>query len=79
MTAILGPSGCGKTTLLRIIAGLIKQNKGDIYFNDKIINHLPTQERNAAMVFQNYALFLHLSVKDNIAYGLKNQTKEKNN
>jgi len=77
ITAILGPSGCGKTTLLRIIAGLIKQSTGNIYFNDENINHLPTQKRNAAMVFQNYALFPHLTVKDNIAYGLKNQTKDK--
>lgn len=77
ITAILGPSGCGKTTLLRIIAGLIKQNDGDIYFNDKRVNNLPTQKRNAAMVFQNYALFPHLSVKENIAYGLKNQIKDK--
>jgi ABC-type Fe3+/spermidine/putrescine transport system ATPase subunit len=77
ITAILGPSGCGKTTLLRIIAGLIKQSTGNIYFNDENINHLPTQKRNAAMVFQNYALFPHLTVKENIAYGLKNQTKDK--
>ena len=77
ITAILGPSGCGKTTLLRIIAGLIKQSTGNIYFNDENINHLPTQKRNAAMVFQNYALFPHLTVEENIAYGLKNQTKDK--
>jgi ABC-type Fe3+/spermidine/putrescine transport system ATPase subunit len=77
ITAILGPSGCGKTTLLRIIAGLIKQSSGNIYFNDENINHLPTQKRNATMVFQNYALFPHLTVQENIAYGLKNQTKDK--
>lgn len=68
---LLGPSGCGKTTLLRTIAGFYKQEEGDIYFGDQVINDVPTHERNIGMVFQNYAIFPHLSVFDNVAYGLK--------
>lgn len=71
LLALLGSSGCGKTTLLRIIAGLLKQDDGQIFLNDKDISHLPAQNRNTAMVFQNYALFPHLTVEENIAYGLK--------
>lgn len=71
LIALLGPSGCGKTTLLRIIAGLITHDKGKIYFNGNDISNWPSQKRNTAMVFQNYALFPHLSVEQNIAYGLK--------
>lgn len=68
---LLGPSGCGKTTLLRTIAGFYKQDKGDIYFGTRCINDVPTHERNIGMVFQNYAVFPHLSVFDNVAYGLR--------
>jgi multiple sugar transport system ATP-binding protein len=67
----LGPSGCGKTTLLRIIAGLEKEDKGKIYFDDVEINNFEPKDRNIGMVFQNYALYPHLSVYDNIAFPLK--------
>jgi ABC-type Fe3+/spermidine/putrescine transport system ATPase subunit len=69
--AFLGPSGCGKTTALRMIAGLIAQDKGHIYIGERLVDGLPPEERNTAMVFQNYALFPHLSVYDNIAFGLE--------
>lgn len=78
LIALLGPSGCGKTTLLRIIAGLISHDEGEIYFNGKNISDWSAQKRNAAMVFQNYALFPHLSVEQNIAYGLKVRKLSKN-
>ncbi len=68
---LLGPSGCGKTTLLRMIAGFNTIDEGTIYFNDKEINHIPAHRRNIGMVFQNYAIFPHLSVRENVAYGLK--------
>lgn len=70
VVSFLGPSGCGKTTTLRIIAGLIDQNEGDVYFGDRLVNDVPPEKRNAAMVFQNYALFPHMSVYDNVAFGL---------
>lgn len=68
---LLGPSGCGKTTLLRMIAGFNKIDEGHIYFNDKEINHIPADKRNIGMVFQNYAIFPHMTVMENVAYGLK--------
>ncbi|NGM83445.1 ABC transporter ATP-binding protein [Paenibacillus sp. 7124] len=68
---LLGPSGCGKTTLLRTIAGFYRQEEGNIYFGDQLINDVPTHERNIGMVFQNYAIFPHMTVFDNVAYGLK--------
>lgn len=68
---LLGPSGCGKTTLLRMIAGFNSIEEGEIYFDDNLINNIPAHQRNIGMVFQNYAIFPHMSVKDNIAYGLK--------
>jgi multiple sugar transport system ATP-binding protein len=68
---LLGPSGCGKTTTLRIIAGLEKADKGEIYIGDKLVNDVPPQERDIAMVFQSYALYPHMSVYDNIAFGLR--------
>jgi len=68
---LLGPSGCGKTTLLRMIAGFNSIESGKIYFNDIEINDVPAHKRNVGMVFQNYAIFPHLSVRDNVAYGLK--------
>ena len=68
---LLGPSGCGKTTLLRMIAGFNSIEGGSIYFNDKRINDLDPARRNIGMVFQNYAIFPHLSVRNNVAFGLK--------
>lgn len=75
---LLGPSGCGKTTTLRMIAGFELQNKGDIVLDGKIINTVPAFDRNMPMVFQSYALFPHMTIFDNIAYGLKlrNMSKE---
>ncbi len=70
---LLGPSGCGKTTLLRMIAGFNSIEGGDFYFNDTRINDMDPAKRNIGMVFQNYAIFPHLSVKDNVAFGLKNK------
>ncbi len=70
---LLGPSGCGKTTLLRMIAGFNSIEGGDFYFNDKRINDLDPAKRNIGMVFQNYAIFPHLSVKKNVEFGLKNK------
>lgn len=71
MTVVLGPSGCGKTTLLRILAGLLTADSGKIFFGEREVTALPPQDRGAALVFQNYALWPHLSVFDNIAYGLR--------
>ncbi|MCX7383263.1 MAG: ABC transporter ATP-binding protein [Alphaproteobacteria bacterium] len=69
--ALLGPSGCGKTTLLRIIAGLETQTAGRVLIGGRDISALPPRARGLAMVFQNYAVFPHLTVRDNIAFGLK--------
>lgn len=71
--ALLGPSGCGKTTLLRIIAGLETQTSGRIIIGDRDISALPPRERRLAMVFQNYAVFPHMSVFENVAFGLRMQ------
>jgi ABC-type Fe3+/spermidine/putrescine transport system ATPase subunit len=71
MTAVLGPSGCGKTTLLRTLGGFLNADAGRIFFNGVDVTRLPPQARGAALVFQNYALWPHMSVFDNIAYGLK--------
>ena len=68
---LLGPSGCGKTTLLRMIAGFNSIEGGSIYFNDRRINDLDPAKRNIGMVFQNYAIFPHLNVRNNVAFGLK--------
>lgn len=68
---LLGPSGCGKTTLLRMIAGFNSIEGGKIYFDDKYINDLPAHKRNIGMVFQNYAIFPHMTVRENVEYGLK--------
>lgn len=70
---LLGPSGCGKTTLLRMIAGFNSIEGGDFYFGDTRINEMDPGKRNIGMVFQNYAIFPHLSVKENVAFGLKNR------
>jgi sulfate transport system ATP-binding protein len=71
LVALLGPSGSGKTTLLRVIAGLNAPDRGHVYFDDRDATNLPVQDRRVGFVFQNYALFKHMSVADNIAYGLK--------
>ena len=68
---LLGPSGCGKTTLLRMIAGFNSIEGGEFYFGDKLINTVPAHKRDIGMVFQNYAIFPHLTVEENVAYGLK--------
>src|SRR6185369_1633488 len=71
--ALLGPSGCGKTTLLRIIAGLETQSAGRIVIGDRDVTDLPVRVRRLAMVFQNYAVFPHMTVYENIAFGLRMQ------
>ncbi|RUL51869.1 ABC transporter ATP-binding protein [Lysinibacillus antri] len=68
---LLGPSGCGKTTILRIIAGFTSPSNGSVYFNDKKINNVPANERQVNTVFQDYALFPHLNVFENVAFGLR--------
>src|SRR5499427_4757914 len=68
---LVGPSGCGKTTTLRMVAGLEAITSGRILIDDKVINELPPMDRDIAMVFQNYALYPHMSVYDNMAFGLK--------
>ncbi|HEX3359269.1 MAG TPA: ABC transporter ATP-binding protein [Tepidisphaeraceae bacterium] len=67
---LLGPSGCGKSTLLRLIAGLHEPSEGRIYFNDRDVTNLPTEQRNAVMCFQSYALWPHMSVRENVRFGL---------
>jgi len=73
---LLGPSGCGKTTTLRIIAGFEIPDKGHVYFDDEDVTFLKPYKRNTAMVFQNYALWPHMTVFENVAYGLKIRKKE---
>ena len=67
----VGPSGCGKSTSLRLLAGLEEVTSGEILIGDRVVNHLEPKERNIAMVFQNYAIYPHLSVRQNIGFGLK--------
>ncbi len=67
----VGPSGCGKATTLRMIAGLEEITSGKIFINDKLVNNLEPKDRDIAMVFQNYALYPHMSVFDNLSYSLK--------
>jgi spermidine/putrescine ABC transporter ATP-binding subunit len=71
MVALLGPSGCGKTTTLRMIAGLVEPNAGEIFLDDRPIRGVPVHRRNIGMLFQNYALFPHMNVAQNIAFGLE--------
>ncbi|MDR7461423.1 MAG: ABC transporter ATP-binding protein [Armatimonadota bacterium] len=68
---LLGPSGCGKTTLLRVVAGFHLPDRGEVYLRDRRITHLPPHARGTAMVFQEYALFPHMTVEENVAYGLR--------
>jgi len=74
--ALLGPSGCGKTTLLRIIAGLETRSSGRVLIGDRDVSDLPPAQRGLAMVFQNYAVFPHLSVFENVAFGLRMQKRD---
>lgn len=74
---LLGPSGCGKTTLLRMIIGFNTIDGGTIEINDKVINNIPVNKRNMGMVFQNYAIFPHMNVRENVAFGLKNKKIQK--
>jgi multiple sugar transport system ATP-binding protein len=71
--ALVGPSGCGKSTTLRMIAGLEDISSGEILIGGKVVSHLPPRDRDVAMVFQNYALYQHMSVYDNLAFGLRNK------
>jgi putative spermidine/putrescine transport system ATP-binding protein len=71
LVAFLGPSGCGKTTTLRMIAGFIETDRGEIHIDGRRVDTLPSRQRGTAMVFQDYALFPHMTVHDNIAFGLK--------
>lgn len=75
---LLGPSGCGKTTTLRIIAGFLKQDSGDIFFRGRTINKVPAYKREVNTIFQKYALFPHLNVYENVAFGLRIQKKSEN-
>ena len=74
---LVGPSGCGKTTTLRMLAGLETITSGEVLIGDTVVNHLPPMDRDIAMVFQNYALYPHMTVYDNMAFGLKMRKFEK--
>ncbi|WP_246516566.1 ABC transporter ATP-binding protein [Salicibibacter cibarius] len=78
LVTFIGPSGCGKTTLLRTIAGFYQPTSGDIYLDGARINDFPPEKRATGMVFQNYALFPHMTIFENVAYGLdvRKETKE---
>ncbi len=71
LVALLGPSGCGKSTLLRIVSGFIRQTEGRVLFDGESVDHLTPSQRGVGIVFQNYALFPHMTVADNVAYGLQ--------
>jgi putative spermidine/putrescine transport system ATP-binding protein len=73
LVALLGPSGCGKSTLLRVVSGFIRQSSGRVLFDGEPVDHLPPSRRGAGIVFQNYALFPHMTVAENVAYGLEAQ------
>src|SRR4029079_3693150 len=74
---LVGPSGCGKTTTLRMLAGLERITSGEIHIGERLVNDLPPKDRDIAMVFQNYALYPHLTVYDNLAFGLRRSEREK--
>ena len=74
---LVGPSGCGKTTALRLVAGLESISKGSVQIGGRVVSDLPPKDRDIAMVFQNYALYPHMSVFDNMAFGLKLQKMPK--
>jgi putative spermidine/putrescine transport system ATP-binding protein len=71
LMALLGPSGCGKSTLLRIVSGFIRQTQGHVLFDNECVDHLPPNRRGVGIVFQSYALFPHMTVRQNVAYGLE--------
>src|SRR5881227_1387288 len=71
LMVLVGPSGCGKTTALRMVAGLEEISDGEIRIGDRVVNDLAPRERDVAMVFQSYALYPHMSVRQNIAFGLR--------
>ena len=77
IVALLGPSGCGKTTILRLIAGFARQSQGRILMNGAAIDDIPPNRRNIGLVFQNYALFPHLTVRENIGYGPRAQGQDR--
>src|SRR5436305_3089665 len=77
LVALLGPSGCGKSTLLRIMSGFIRQAEGRVLFDEAAVDHLPANRRGVGIVFQNYALFPHMTVRRNVAYGLEVQGKSR--
>src|SRR5213595_4237304 len=68
---LVGPSGCGKSTTLRMIAGLEEATSGEIYIGDQLVNDVPPKDRDIAMVFQNYALYPHMTVFENMSFGLR--------
>jgi ABC-type Fe3+/spermidine/putrescine transport system ATPase subunit len=68
---LLGPTGCGKSTLLRIVAGFVRPSSGEVLIDGKVINDVPPNERQIGLLFQSYALFPHMTVEDNISFGLK--------
>lgn len=78
LVTLLGPSGCGKTTILRMVAGLETPTEGDIFIKGKRVNDIPIHKRNLGMIFQNYALFPHKTIYDNVAFGLKYRDVPKN-
>jgi multiple sugar transport system ATP-binding protein len=78
LLVLVGPSGCGKSTVLRMVAGLEEATNGNIYFDDTDVTDLPPKDRDIAMVFQNYALYPHMNVYDNMAFGLKLRKHPKN-
>src|SRR5690349_14106520 len=71
LLVLVGPSGCGKTTTLRLIAGLEEITDGNLYIDNKVVNDVPPKDRDIAMVFQNHALYPHMTVYENMAFGLK--------
>ena len=73
LVVLVGPSGCGKSTLLRMVAGLEQISEGEISIGERVVNNVNPADRDIAMVFQNYALYPHMSVRENLAYGLKNR------
>jgi putative spermidine/putrescine transport system ATP-binding protein len=77
LVALLGPSGCGKSTLLRIVSGFMRQSEGRVLFDDQSVDHLPANRRGVGIVFQNYALFPHMTVRQNVAYGLEVQRQSR--
>ena len=77
LIGLLGPSGCGKSTALNLICGLLKPTEGKIFFGEDDVTGLPPENRGVGMVFQNYAIFPHMTVAKNVAYGLKNRKTPK--